>query len=234
MAVGPDFLKHPERDSNMSMRTTNEFVPAVYFNRLYRWWWLVFVLAVAGGVVGLVVHRFKPPQYETEAVFLASIDFNKIDFMHPPEGTPAPYHFTDADEDLSLAMVEASLRWVMPQVVTFANQQGLALDEASLKEHAIIERHHAFWYLRFRGDDPAIVQAVTNFWAEAGFTNLKDWQLTGKVPVYIFFDLIQKADLPKAPTFFHTNTFVLAGAVIGLVAGMLLVNLPFFKSGQES
>ncbi len=215
------------------MNSTNEFVPAVSLNRILRWWWLVVVFAVAGGVAGLVVHRFQPAQYEAKAVFTASIDFNKIDFMHPPAPTPAPYYLTEADEDLSLAIVEASLHTVIPQVVTFANQQGLALDANSLMAHAIIERDHAFWYLRFRETDPALVQAVTNYWADAGYANLLDWQKNGKVPVYILFDLIQKADLPKAPTFFHTNAFVLAGSVIGLVTGIILINLPIFKQGQE-
>jgi hypothetical protein len=215
------------------MKASNEFVPAVHFNRILRWWWLVFAFAVVGGLAGLVVHRFRPPQYEAQAIFTASIDFNKIDFMHPPAPTPVPYHLTQYDEDIALAIVEASLRAVIPQVVTFANQQGLAVDGDSLMEHAIIERHHAFWYLRFRENDPAIVQAVTNYWADAGYANLLDWQKNGKVPAYVFFDLVQKADLPKSPTFFHTNTFVLAGSVIGLVAGILLINLPFFKKGQK-
>lgn len=214
------------------MNATNEFVPAVHFNRIIRWWWLVFGLAVIGGVVGLVVHRFKAPQYEAQAIFLASIDFNKIDFMHPPAPTPAPYHLTQYDEDITLVMVEASLRAVIPQVVTFANQKGLALDEGGLMQHAIIERHHGFWYLRFREEDPALVQAVTNYWAEAGYANLLEWQKNDQVPTYLIFDLVQKADLPKTPTFFHTNSFVLAGAVIGLVAGLILINLPFFQKGQ--
>ena len=214
------------------MSETNEFVPVIQLNRILRWWWLVFVFAVIGGIVGLVVNRFKPPQYEAQAVFLASIDFNKIDFLHPPEPTPAPYHLTESDEDLSLQIVEVSLRAVIPQVVTFANQKGLTLDNESLKQHAVIERSHAFWYLRFRENDPAVVQAVTNYWADAGYANLLDWQKNEKVPVYVIFDLVQKADLPKTPTFFQTNTFVLAGALIGLVAGFILINLPFFMKGQ--
>jgi len=214
------------------MNATQEFIPAVYLNPILRWWWLVVVFAIIGGVAGLVAHRFQPPQFEAQAIFMASIDFNKIDFLHPPAPTPAPYQLTQYDEDADLAIVEASLRAVIPQVVTFANQKGLALDVDSLMEHAIIERHHAFWYLRFRENDPALVQAVTNYWADAGYANLLDWQKNGKVPVYVFFDLVQKADLPQTPSFFHTNTFVLAGAVIGLVAGILLINLPFFKKGQ--
>jgi hypothetical protein len=222
---------NPKKDSNMS--ASNEFVPVVHLNRLIRWWWLVFGLAVIGGVVGLVVHRLKPPQYEAQAVLLASIDFNKIDFMHPPEPTPVPYQLTQYDEDLNLAVVEAALRVVIPQVVAFANQNGLALDANSLMEHAIIERHHAFWYLRFRENDPALVQAVTNYWMDAGYAALQDWQKNGKMPTYIFFELVQKAELPTAPTFFHTNSFVLAGSMIGLVAGIILVNLPYFKKSQE-
>jgi len=215
------------------MKETNEFVPAVHFNRILRWWWLVAAIGIIGGVLGLVAHRFRPPQYEAQAVFTASIDFNKIDFYHPPAPTPVPYHLTPYDEDLALAVIEASLRAVIPQVVTFANQKGLALDSDTLMERTIIERLHTFWYLRFRENDPALAQAVANYWADAGYATLLDWKNTGKVPVFVYFDLVQKADLPNAPTFFHTNSFVLAGAAIGLITGMILVNLPFFKKGQE-
>ena len=55
--------------------------------------------------------------------------------------------------------------------------------------------------------------------------NLQANQKAGQIPPYIFFHLDQLADLPKTPMYFQTNSFVLAGTVIGLVVGILAVNL---------
>ncbi len=214
------------------MTSNEEFVPINHFNRILRLWWVVVVFAVSGGVIGFVVHRTKPPVYEAKAVFMASIDFNKIDFMHPKPGTPVPYEFTQYDEDVSLVVVESALHQVIPQVVTFAQQNGLALDNTGLVNLATIERKHAYWELRFRSPDPALAQKIANYWAQAGYAQLQASQKAGQIPPYIFFTLDQLAELPISPMYFQTNSFVLAGMVIGLVIGILGVNISFFKTGK--
>ncbi len=211
------------------MSSNGEFVPLDYLDKFLRLWWVLIACAVIGGGIGFLIHLSKPPIYEAQAVFMGSIDFNKIDFMHPPAPTPAPYQLTQYDEDITLVLVEASLRQVVPQVVTYAQQNGWPFDAAGLLNQSTIEREHGFWYLRFRSQDPALAQKLVNYWAQAGFADLQAKQKDGKLPPYLLYDLVQLAQLPKNPTYFQTNAFVFAGAVIGLLAGILLVSLPIWK-----
>ena len=214
------------------MMANDELVPLIYFNRIIRYWWVIILAALLGGVTGFIIHRSRPPVYEAQATFMASIDFNKVDFMHPPTPTPPPYHLTPYDEDISLVMVEVSLVHVEPQVVAFAQQSGIALDANSLDDQSTIERAHAYWYLRFRDPDPAVAQKVVNEWAQLGYADLKAKHDSGAIPAYIYFDLVKLADKPARPTYFQTNVFILAGGIFGLVAGLLLVNLPFLKMAK--
>ncbi len=215
------------------MANNEEFVPFNQFSRLTRLWWVVVVLTVIGGAAGLIIHQLKPPVYEAQAVFMASIDFNKIDFTQVNKDSPTPYQFSQYDEDISLAMVEASLREVAPQAAAFAQQNGIPGDASSLLAQATIEREHAYWEIRYRNTDPVLAQKVVNFWAQTAFSAMKVKSSSGQIPGYIIFDLIQLADLPQRPAYFGTNSLVLAGGVIGLVAGLLAINLPFFKLPKD-
>ena len=209
-----------------------EFEPFDAGSRIVRFWWALVICGILGGMTGLIVHRFRPPLYEATAVFMASIDFNKIDPDNLPVNDGNPYEFNQYDEDISLVMVQVSLIQVKPQVVEFAIKNGWPIDLISLTQNSTIERKHGLWELRFRSQDPAEAQAVANFWAQAGFEDLKKKEQEGKLPSYIFFDLVELAALPVEPTFFHTNALVLAGIMIGLVIGIFLVNLPFWKPGK--
>jgi hypothetical protein len=211
----------------------DEFEPYEHIARSIKLWWVLVLCAVLGGLTGYVVNRFKVPLYEAQAVFMASIDFNKVDFMHPPAPTPVPYKLTQYDEDISLVIVEASLIEVEPQVVAFAQKNGFPIDGANLIAHSNIERHHGYWYLRLRDVNPVLAQKVVNFWAQAGLLDLQAKQKANQMPAYVFFSLAQLAELPASPKYFQTNVFVLAGIVIGLVVGILVVNMPFVKSHKD-
>jgi uncharacterized protein involved in exopolysaccharide biosynthesis len=213
--------------------TPGEFEPLEHISRIVRYWWVIVVCGVIGGLSGFIAHRLKPPLYEATAVFMASIDFNKIDFMNLPKTNKTPYQFSQYDEDITLVLVQVSLREVEPQVVAFAAQNGLQTDVAGLNNLSTIERKHAYWEVRLRSPDPVLAQKLVNYWAQAGFADLKAKQQANKLPSYLFFDLVQLADLPQRPTYFQTNTFVLAGIVIGLVIGSLAVNLPFVRPRQS-
>lgn len=212
------------------MRSTDEFVPLDHFYRILQLWWGIVLLTVIGAGIGYLLHLSKPSLYEAKATFMASIDYNKIDFE---QFTPSPYELTQYDEDISLAMVDVSLRRVLPQVVTFAQQNGLDVDIEGLLDHTVIERQHAFWIVRVRDPNPERAQKITNYWANLAYADLRAQEKAGQLPVYIFFDLIQLAELPKTPTYLQINQFVFAGAVIGLIAGVILVNLPFLKIGKD-
>lgn len=192
-------------------------------------WWVLVICSVIGGIAGYIVNRFKPPVYEARAVFMASIDFNKIDFSYTESSDP-PHQFDEGDENGSLEIIRVSLTDLEPQVVMYAQQKGLLIDAALLKGQSTIEKKHAFWDVSFRYSDPAVAQDIVNYWAKQTLADLQARQKMNQLSPYIFFDLIQLADLPKNPTYFQTNWFVLAGGGIGLVIGIFLVNLPLNRS----
>lgn len=211
------------------MISENELIPFERFARIVQYWWVIAIAGILGGLIGLGIHQFRPPVYEAQAVLMGDIDFNKIDFMHPPAPTPAPYHLTQYDEDITIALVDASLEQVAPQVVDYAQKNGIPIDMATLISQRTIERENAYWDVRFRDQNPAVTQSIVNEWAQLAFADLQAKQQAGKLPVYFMFDLVSLAPLPTSPTYFQTNVFVLAGCVIGLVTGLVFVLLPILK-----
>jgi uncharacterized protein involved in exopolysaccharide biosynthesis len=212
----------------------DELVPFDFFTRLIHSWWLVVLLAFIGGGAGLLVHNFRPPVYEAQAVLTASIDYNKINFLRPPAGsTPVPYQFSQYDEDLALSAIDASLQQVIPQVISYAQKSGSVMDADTFAAQSTVERRHAIWDVRYRSSDPAFAQKVVNYWAQQGFADLKVKRSEGTLEPYITFDLVQLADLPTKPAYLQTNTFVFAGGILGLIAGLLAVNLPFFGAKKN-
>ncbi len=209
--------------------SSQEFEPYEQIAHILKFWWFLVLCAILGGLAGLAAHRVKPPLYEAAAVFSANIDFNKIDFYHPPKPTPAPYKLTQYDEDITILAVQVSLVKVQPQVIAFAQANGWALDADGLKARSTIERKHDVWEVRVRSTDPQIAQKLVNYWAQAAFADLQEREKAGKLPVYLLYDLVQLADLPSQPHYFQTNVFVFAGGVVGILASILLLNLPFFQ-----
>jgi len=202
------------------MRKNSEFVPIENFKRILKFWWLILLLSIAGGITGFIIHRHKPPIYEATAVFMASIDFNKIS---------TPYTLTQYDEDISLVTVEVVLKQALPSVEAFIRDSNLPVGTDVLLSQYIIERQNAYWELRFRYSDPVVAQKIVNFWAQLAFVRLQDWQKSGQMPPYIYFTLVQLATLPDHPIYLTTNRMVLSGSLIGLIAGVLVVNLPFLS-----
>ena len=206
------------------MRIDSEFIPMENFKRILKFWWLVLLLSIVGGIVGFIIHRQKPPLYEAKAVFMESIDFNKL--------TP-PYTLTQYDEDISLITIEVAVQQTKQKVFFYVMDNHILGDPTILNAQAVIERKNAFWELRVRYTDPAVAQNITNYWAQAAYQLLQDWQKSGQMPAYIYFDLVQLATLPDHPIYFETNKMILAGSLIGLIIGVLVVNLPFLNVKEK-
>ena len=206
------------------MLTESEFIPLENFKRILKFWWLVLLLSIAGGIIGFIIHRQKPPLYEAKAVFMASIDFNKIS---------SPKILTQYEEDISLVIVEVALIQALPTVSTYVLDNNLMTDPNLLHDQSFIERKNAYWELRFQYSDPVVAQNITNYWAQQAFFLLQDWQKSGQMPSYLYFDLVQLATLPDHPVYFETNKMVLAGSLVGLAAGFLVVNLPFLNRKKK-
>ncbi len=209
--------------------SNGEFIFRYELSRLWRYGWVVALLTALGVMGGWMVHLAKPPIYEAQADLSAKIDYKKLLYMIAPSYDPTPNQITFYDEDLTLVIMDAALRGVVPQVAEHVQQNGEALDEAELLDHVTIERKETSFQVNFRDADPAVAQDIANTWAQLGLAALQAKQSSGAYPDYVSAQMAQQAYLPQKPAYFRPEVMAVAGGVIGLIASLLLVNLPFFE-----
>ena len=199
-------------------------VPMITFNRLLSGWWKIVLLAVLGGLIGLGVSTLIPPMYEAEATFHASIDFTQINFDNMVGEYGYPLIFTQYDEDLALQVVERVLLAERGEALKFAKTLDPELDGQTFWDNKQIQRYLGRWQLRYRHQDPAIAQAIVNYWAEIGMQALEVAQETGQAESFVMIDLVSEADLPQTPIYRSRTSLVLAGMLVGLIGGIILVD----------
>jgi hypothetical protein len=197
----------------------DEFIPIEHFNRLLKTWWIIVAAALLGGLVGYVFHRLKPPVYEATAIFYVTIDSTKLAELNAVQ--------RQYDEDIAVSMTEAAMRdaGVQERALIQAAEQNISLDLADLQENSRIERRHAFWQLRFQHPDPAVARTVVNLWAGQSYELIKAWEAGSYLPNYVAFTPPSLAAIPRQPVIYHRNQVVLAGALLGLIAGIVLVEM---------
>jgi uncharacterized protein involved in exopolysaccharide biosynthesis len=78
--------------------------------------------------------------------------------------------------------------------------------------------------LRYRHTDPEIAQSIVNYWADLGWQALQDAQTNGKAESFVIVDLVSKAELPQVDIYLNRNNLILAGTLIGFVAGVVVVD----------
>lgn len=200
------------------------FDPVNTFEKLMAGWWKIVIVAILGGLVGLVFSFVKPPAYQAEAIFHASIDFTEINFENLVVENGAPARFTQFDEDLALQVVQRILLSEMNAAYQYALTLDPDLDLETFERDKQIMRYHAQWRLRYRHKDPKTAQAIVNFWADEGLQALQKAQETDRAETFVIVDLVSRAGLPQSPLYANRNTLVTAGTVFGLVIGILLVD----------
>jgi len=198
--------------------------PAATLDNLFREWWKIVLLAVIGGLIGLTISFFRPPAYQAEATFYASIDFTQINFENLVGENGGPVRFTQYDEDLALQIVERVLYAERGEALRFAQTLDPALDEETFWENAQIQRYLARWHLRYRHEDPEIAQAIVNYWAAIGMDALIQAQEAGRAEAFVFITQVDEAQLPQTPIYQNRSTLVLAGTAIGFFCGIIWVD----------
>jgi hypothetical protein len=138
------------------------FVPLHSFQNALRFWPFIFVLMLAGSLLGFLMHRARPPVYEAVGRFLASIDFVSTGPM------------TQFEEDIALNAI-GNLVYsdaFLEKVVARAGEQGITTSISELKEAALFERKVSDWELRLRMEDPNRAEQLANFWLAQGHAEL--------------------------------------------------------------
>lgn len=212
--------------------TPNEFSPYVYFNRLMSLWWLVLLAIILGGTLGFIFFHIHPPVYEATATYFVTIDLNRFPFQGVRED------LIQYNEDMGLNTTEGALLSpeVLNNVIAQVKTLGISLTTNDLLQNSTIERKHDIWELRYRSQDPLEAQAIINTWAQIGYQGMLSWQASGKAPDYVTFQPPSPAIVPQQPVLYGRNNLMLAGALIGLIAGIIISTLlshPLKKLPQD-
>lgn len=199
--------------------------PLQAIRNLLRNWWKIVLIAYLFSLVGLVASYLLPAKYQAEAVFSASIDFTQINFENLVNGdSKEPYEFSQYDEDLALQAVARYILQKANAAYDYAKSLDLTLTRAAFNRDYQIERANALWYLKFRSANPEIAQKVVNTWSNLSFDALKEGQANGEAERFLIVDLVREASLPENPVYRNRGTMVLAGTLIGLIVGILVVD----------
>ena len=140
----------------------DQFSPIETIERSLRFWWVVALLVICGGMAGWIFHLVQPPLYDAKVEFTAAVDFNKAGPIDTLE------------QDKSIAVVGDTIHsyTVIDQVVVDAQAAGIKVDQASLLEMAYVERKSEIWELRIRNANPQVAQTLANLWADQAFADL--------------------------------------------------------------
>ena len=153
--------------------------------------------------------------------------------LHPPAAAAADQtavRAKTAEKAADPALAPATLKIQNRPIITlrgtllgYSPKQRIMAAEARI--NTAIERRHAFWELRFRHTDAAFAQALVNMWAQRGYQSMLQMQADGLAPAYVVYGPPTLARKPLQPVYYATNKLVLAGSLVGWLAGLLFVEL---------
>ncbi len=205
----------------------NTFIPFETLRHLLKNWWKIAIMAVIFGLLGLAASYLIPSKYEAEAIFTATIDYRDINFENLQKENGKPLTITQYDYDLALSVVQAVLLQVKNNVIAYGLSFDPDLDAQTFEDNMRIERRHAEWSLRYRHEDPAIAQAIVNYWAEVGLERLEKAQESEVLAPYVIVDLTTLANLPQTPIYQNRTILIFASALMGFAVGVLTVDLRY-------
>jgi uncharacterized protein involved in exopolysaccharide biosynthesis len=248
-----------------------EFSPYNSVMRVFRYWWVVVALMVAGGVCGFVFHLFLPPVYEAQAYIAINLDYPKR-------------QLTQVEEDHAFNAASGIINSdsVMSLVIADAKEKGYSINPSLFRRDFYLEGRQSVWELHVRDRDPNASAVLTNIWAQeataalntalthalqadqvqAKINSLENClpgalPQTGSIPLncqeisqdaiksmlqeqtaalvneknmsfgilsIMTFGLTNLASVPENPVLYGQGGLVLAGALIGLVISIWVVN----------
>ncbi|MBN2258303.1 MAG: hypothetical protein JW704_10850 [Anaerolineaceae bacterium] len=198
-----------------------EFSPKEQISRSLNLWWVLAICIMLGGGIGYLIHRIEPPVYQVKAIINTFIDFQDIN-----DASLSQY-----DEDMTINSVKAVMlsNAVIEGVINRAAMEGISINYSTFMERQRIYRAHTDYELFYLDPDPETARKLVNYWAEIGVAHYHKLQEQGNMPLYVTVTLASLADLPLTPTYSQANTYVLSGALLGFVLGLVLTCLPFHK-----
>jgi len=196
-----------------------EFSPKDQILRSLRLWWVLILTSIAGGIIGYTISRVRPPVYQAKATLYTFIKFQDI----------RDIQLSQYDEDMIINSVGSLIlsNGVIGTVLTQATEDNLSIDYKAFMHQMSVYRKLSDFELFFRDSDPKTAQKMVNLWANDTVLIFNQMQRDGYLPPYLTLNIGSLADLPVTPTYSQTNSYVLSGALIGLLVGIILTSNPY-------
>lgn len=252
----------------------SEFAPLDHFRDLLRFWWVIVLLGIAGGVFGYEINQTRTPVYESKAVFTVSLDFVQTGLL------------TDVEEDQAINAVTDAIGStnVMQMVVDSLKTKNLDISLDELQGIATVDRQGFQIAIHANLADAQKAKDIADTWATIANTTVQNaikqassvdalerqlndietclQQATATEPAFppcqildqaslltsldqaetsladakaqslgiisaISVELSQKPQLPTIPRIYNRNVMVMGGALLGILAGIILVEAGF-------
>lgn len=203
------------------------FDPKFSMKNILHNWWKIVLIAYLFSLIGLVASYLLPAKYQAQAVLSASIDFTEINYENLFDEIGDPLTFTQYDEDLALEVVERFLIQDIDEAFTYAQTLDPSLTLNKFERDSQIARDFSKWFVRYRHANPEVAQQVANYWMNIAYEDLKAAQAKGEAENYVMVEVVREAPLPTNSLYRNRGTLVLAGALVGIVIGVLAVDGKF-------
>ncbi len=156
-------------------------------------WWLIVLLAVLGGLLGLLFHFQRQPLYQATVSFSADVDYSQT----------GPLPDRNLDQIMGAVSNLFTSSRTREQVAQAALAQGIQTDRASLREMAVLERRLSVFQIHIRHADPQTAASLANLWGQLGIAELQrahDYALQARSWSEIMDTLTGCAPYPEPPT----------------------------------
>lgn len=131
--------------------------------RVMRRWWILVLLMIGGGLLGILFTRIQKPIYESQSSITTSIDFAYSGRL------------TEDDEDYLMETVGDVIESerVMTLMRENAGLENIIVDAETIRTKFTKARQGYRWELTVRDENPEIAQRLTQLWTDAADIELK-------------------------------------------------------------
>ncbi len=145
----------------------DDFVPSDLLKRVFKFWWVLLLLMIMGGVAGILLLKLQKPIYESQASITTSIDFAYSGRLNEDE---EDYLISTVGDIISSSSVFTAVK-------EQAASRDLSVTDDQIAERFTLARQGYRWELTVRDQDPALAQKLTQIWAEAADSALADFHV---------------------------------------------------------
>ena len=136
--------------------------PMTILKRMIKYWWLMILILILGGVLGVGISRLHQPVYQSKAVITTVIDYSQLGKLD------------DYEEDQIFVAVGEKIgsSSVKDAVFQKVKDAGLNMSLERLDAALSLNRQDSRWILYVRFSDPQTAQQIAQYWADESMSAL--------------------------------------------------------------